>query len=81
MDNESTSFDLDVTTNETNRKSISLSKFEKKTFPFLFLEDPCAYMEPVYVKERFWMVAIFGTAVCILNIIENTFLSFMLFKK
>uniref|UniRef100_A0A1I7UAX1 G_PROTEIN_RECEP_F1_2 domain-containing protein n=1 Tax=Caenorhabditis tropicalis TaxID=1561998 RepID=A0A1I7UAX1_9PELO len=27
------------------------------------------------------MVAIFGTAVCILNIIENTFLSFMLFKK
>ncbi|EFP06794.1 hypothetical protein CRE_11200 [Caenorhabditis remanei] len=62
MDNESTSFDLDVTTNETN-------------------QDPCAYMEPVYVKERFWMVAIFGTAVCILNIIENTFLSFMLFKK
>ncbi|CAL2044860.1 unnamed protein product [Caenorhabditis brenneri] len=62
MDYESTSFDLDVTTNETEQES-------------------CAYSEPVYVKERFWMVAIFGTAVCLLNIIENTFLSVMLFKK
>ncbi|CCG28068.1 G-protein coupled receptors family 1 profile domain-containing protein [Caenorhabditis elegans] len=44
-------------------------------------DQECAYSEPVYVKERFWMVAIFGTAVCIINILENTFLSFMLFKK
>uniref|UniRef100_A0A8R1I307 G_PROTEIN_RECEP_F1_2 domain-containing protein n=2 Tax=Caenorhabditis japonica TaxID=281687 RepID=A0A8R1I307_CAEJA len=44
-------------------------------------EESCDYAEPVFVKERFWMVAIFGTAVCIINIIENTFLSVMLFKK
>ncbi|CAB3397964.1 unnamed protein product [Caenorhabditis bovis] len=45
------------------------------------IEDSCSYTEPVYVRERFYMVAIFGTLVAIVNIIENTFLSIMLFKK
>ncbi|CAO4379420.1 unnamed protein product [Caenorhabditis nigoni] len=59
----------------------STSSFDPDIATNLTEQESCEYMEPVYVKERFWMVAIFGTAVCLLNIIENTFLSFMLFKK
>ncbi|CAI5451829.1 unnamed protein product [Caenorhabditis angaria] len=44
-------------------------------------EVDCEFQEPVFIGERFWMVAVFGTLVAVINIFENSFLSFMLFKK
>ncbi|WKY10192.1 hypothetical protein Q1695_002496 [Nippostrongylus brasiliensis] len=45
------------------------------------VDDPCAYGEPRYLYERFILVAIVGTTVAVVNIIENVFLCFMLFSR
>ncbi|VDO70409.1 unnamed protein product [Heligmosomoides polygyrus] len=44
-------------------------------------DDPCAYGEPRFLYERFILVAIVGTTVAVINIIENVFLCFMLFSR
>ncbi|CAJ0590454.1 unnamed protein product [Cylicocyclus nassatus] len=44
-------------------------------------QDPCVYVEPRFVYERFILVAIVGTSVALLNILENVFLCFILFGK
>lgn len=44
-------------------------------------EIDCAFMEPPHVKERFYLVAVAGTTIAVVNVLENSFLCFMLFKK
>ncbi|KAK6029024.1 hypothetical protein OSTOST_04876 [Ostertagia ostertagi] len=44
-------------------------------------DDPCAYGEPRFLYERFILVAIVGTSVAVINIIENVFLCFMFFSR
>ncbi|EPB68075.1 7 transmembrane receptor [Ancylostoma ceylanicum] len=44
-------------------------------------DDLCTYSEPRYLYERFILVAIVGTTVAVVNIIENVFLCFILFGR
>ncbi|XGW02011.1 hypothetical protein V3C99_014238 [Haemonchus contortus] len=44
-------------------------------------DDPCAYAEPRFLYERFILVAIVGTSVAVINIIENVFLCFIFFSR
>ncbi|KAK6756909.1 hypothetical protein RB195_014998 [Necator americanus] len=44
-------------------------------------EDLCTYSEPHYLYERFILVAIVGTTLALVNIIENMFLCVILFGR
>ncbi|CAI4224789.1 unnamed protein product [Auanema sp. JU1783] len=63
--------------NDSILNSVSTEISVEQTFE----EDPCAYYQQPYHRERFILVAVIGTFVAVINIIENVFLSFMLFTK